>query len=141
MIYSPNMVQNASDKPSRPTWKCPFKCQVTKNPCRHLERLLPQPSRQNKQAIAKGDMSIYADATSLNLLPSSGLDMDRFDEILSLFRLSEWQKEALRARFLEDMSWSEMVVEFGFTSKGAAHYFVKQTLQNMKTEAETRRKK
>lgn len=86
-------------------------------------------------------MEIFADANTLDLIPTSGLDTDRFEDILSNFTISEMQKEALRAKFLEELTWAEIAKEFSFTSRGAAHYFVKQTLVNMREEAEHRRRK
>ena len=130
------MAKKQSKKKPKKQWKCPEGCKVTKNPCPHLEELLPPINGGGTKMLTyypstdsiTESMYIYPD-------PPDEVKIDKFVKKCYKLGLNEYEIVLLVERLILKKSYHEIAKEHGFvdprdvyalyvrTYKKAASYF------------------
>lgn len=119
---------------SSKTWACAKGCDLTLGICPHLEALLPNYGRGSSRSV-KTVVADNIDRYSEELVfPTQ--DEEKFEAVLDKLNLDVWERNLLRDRFLENLTYEELAELNGFSSTGAAYYAIKQIIERIRN-AET----
>lgn len=114
---------------SKPVWSCPHGCDLSRQACRHLDKLVDDPRGGLGRSIG-----LAIENMGVKDPGEPGAGEERFDVLLSALVLSEDEKELLRERFVGDASFETMAERMGFTSKGAVRYISSLTLAKVRKQ-------
>lgn len=122
------MARKPSKKKSTGYWECDQGCPLLKEPCEHLERLLPKPK---KPLFTIGYNEDRHNVPRVKYISPEEREVS-FRKWLAQYALPEEAVDFLIARMIDDKPLEVVAKEQHFTNKQAAHRFenwIKDTLK------------
>lgn len=135
------MEKKSSGARSVKEWVCRKGCPKSKEPCPHLERLLPRLKKNRVATRSVGNIDEIHYVRPDQVRSKNGKGRLSFRQFLKAFNIPEEGITLLESKFVEGMSLREIAKEQGYVNKNTASYYYRTLLDLIRSGLPERGKK
>lgn len=111
------------------TWSCKEGCLQGKRPCKHLEKLLPDPNKGAIGPVIKDGLQTLQESDTFNFEEKAGL----LEKKLLSTGLEKFRVDIIMDRFISRFTLAEIAERRGYVSSSAVQYLLKSSLVYLKS--------